>query len=686
VSAAPPTSGPSSPEAASPGGAAAEPAASAATAPGPPRPPASESAGIPEPSAATSLRRRVYLLMAIGTFVPVLVLGTVVFTWMSAFDQRLVAARLAAADAVAAHLDAELTLDLEVLQRLAGAAAQGLDDGDPGPERRLLREALPHFRHREAVFLLDGAHAVVAEEPQGRFSQAPRAAIPLVDEVLASGRPRLSGLVFGDRGGIVHELVPIRSWRGDVVGVAGGTFRPERRDFDKMLRYLRRGQSGFAEVVDSEGRIIASTESGRVGRLSECSRRFGLLAAEKRTLSARCADCHADEGVPLRPKEHLTLAAIGAAPWAIVVRQDAAEALPLQGMLPWYAGLGLLVVQLALAGAFGWGAARSVTHPVGVLTEHAERIAGGELAWPIPDLGGDEVGRLGRSLEHMRQNLGTLIARVAEANASLEQRVADRTKELNEANAQLTEREEARSQLLRKVITAQEDERKRIARELHDETSQALAVLAMGIEAAQDALRGGKTPRLDEVKAVAVRTLEDVHRLILDLRPSVLDDLGLLSAIQWYADRQLSTRGISVRCEFGELPRLPPEMETALFRVCQETMSNVARHAQASAALVQVGVEEGEVVIDIEDDGKGFDAAAVALREGRRSWGLLGIRERAEILGGTARIESAPGQGTHVEVRIPLPAAPPPPAGGAGEGMQGGGTPPGLAVPEGGAA
>jgi signal transduction histidine kinase len=101
--------------------------------------------------------------------------------------------------------------------------------------------------------------------------------------------------------------------------------------------------------------------------------------------------------------------------------------------------------------------------------------------------------------------------------------------------------------------------------------------------------------------------------------------------------------------------RLPPEMETALFRMCQETMSNIARHAQATAVLVQVGIEAGQVTIDIEDDGRGFDPEEAARREGRRPWGLLGLRERAEILGGVARIESAPGQGTHVSVRIPVP-------------------------------
>ncbi len=611
----------------------------------------------PDAESVIPLRRRVYLLMAIGIFFPLVAWLVASRWWMQRLDDRLVAGRLSAASAVAAHFDADLTDDLEVLQRLAAAVAPALaEPSTNGVERRMLRDAYHQFKLRESVYLLDAEGRVVAEEPQGSASSAPRADDALVGDVIRSGRPRLSNLVAGERGGVVHELVPVRNWKGDVIGVAGGTFRPDRRDLDKMLKFLQRGETGFAEVVDASGRIVASTRPGRAGRVSECSRRFGRLATEKKSFASLCADCHAEEGVELRPTEHLAFAAVGSAPWGVVVRQEAAEALPTEG-LPGSAIAALLVLQIAIAGAFAWGASRSVTQPVAVLTEHAERIASGELAWPIPSLGEDEVGRLGRSLERMRHNLKVNLDRVEESNARLEQRVAERTKELNEANAELKAREEARGQLLRKVITAQEDERKRIARELHDETTQALAVLAMGLEAAQDAIRSGKTPRLDEVKAVAVRTLEDVHRIILDLRPSVLDDLGLLSAIQWYADRALATRGIAVRCEFGELRRLPPELETALFRICQEAMSNVARHAQATAALVQVGLDGGTIVIDIEDDGKGFDPETAARREGRRPWGLMGIRERAEILGGTATIDSAPGQGTHVEVRIPVPAA-----------------------------
>ena len=609
---------------------------------------------------SSSLRRRVYLLMAVGTFFPLVLLGAAGLFWARTLDERLLAGRQAAAAGVAAHIDSELTDDLEALQRLAGIVGTALQEDDHDAVKRALRDAYQHLRHRDVMFVLDSNRQVVAEEPHGVLSEAARNAIPLVDEVLANGRPRLSGAIPGVRGAVIYELVPIRGWSGEVVGVAGTTFRPERRDFDKMLRYLRRGDTGFADLVDADGRIIASTEIGRAGSRTECAGRLVQLAKEKKSLTTLCADCHAEHEVLLAPEEHLTFAPVASAPWGVVVRQSAAEALPTRGGLPWYVIVAALAAQLAVAGSFAWGAARSVTGPVAVLTEHAQRIAGGELAWPIPDLGEDEVGRLGKSLEQMRQNLGSLIDRVAQSNAQLEQRVEARTKELNEANVQLREREEARSQLLRKVITAQEDERKRIARELHDETSQGLAVLAMGIEAAQDTLRSGKLPRLEEVKALAVRTLEDVHRLILDLRPSVLDDLGLLSAIRWYAERHLESRGLSVRCEFGEMRRLPPELETALFRICQETMSNVARHAQATAVLIQVGVEADEVVVEIEDDGKGFDQDAAARREGRRPWGLMGIRERAEILGGVARVESSPGQGTRVEVRIPVPADPAP--------------------------
>ena len=605
--------------------------------------------------AGTGLRRRVYMLMAIGIFFPLVVISIVGWYWLSELDERLQASRQVAAETVAAHFDEELTGDLELLQRMAGRIGSRLEAADPALAQQVVREAFGQFRHREAVFLLDGSGRVVAEEPHGRVSAAPQSAIPLVEQVLASGLPRLSGLQSDGRGPLIHELVPVRDFAGEVIGVAGGTFDPTRRDYQKMLRHLRRGQTGRAELVDGTGAIIASSEARRAGQKSECSVNMARLVKAKAPLSTRCDACHDQHAVRTRAGEVMSFTPLASAPWGLVVRQDAAEASATGGVLPWFVVSVMALAQVVLSAIFAWGAARSVTQPVAVLTAEAERIASGQLDSPIPELGQDEVGHLGQALDRMRQSLRALVARVEGANQELEARVEERTRDLNQANAALRERELARAELLRKVITAQEDERKRVARELHDETTQALAALLMRVDQAAEAVRAGKTPALDELRALADRALADVHRLILDLRPSVLDDLGLASAVRWYAERTLSSRGVAVRCEFGDLPALTPELETALFRICQETLSNVARHAQASHVLVELRVEGRQLCIDVEDDGVGFDQSTVARREGRPHWGLLGIQERADLLGGQARFDSTPGAGTRVEVRIPLP-------------------------------
>jgi signal transduction histidine kinase len=137
----------------------------------------------------------------------------------------------------------------------------------------------------------------------------------------------------------------------------------------------------------------------------------------------------------------------------------------------------------------------------------------------------------------------------------------------------------------------------------------------------------------------------------------VLDDLGLWSAISWYADRQLSAHGVVVRCEFNDVERrLPPLMETALFRVVQEAISNIAKHAHAEQVLIQCGITGDVLTIEIEDDGEGFDRAAVSRpSEEGHGWGLLGITERVEALGGTVLIDTAPGQGVRMAVSVQVP-------------------------------
>lgn len=217
--------------------------------------------------------------------------------------------------------------------------------------------------------------------------------------------------------------------------------------------------------------------------------------------------------------------------------------------------------------------------------------------------------------------------------------------------------EKIRADLLHQVIGAQEDERMRISRELHDETSQSLTAMLVGLDtiniAAQSDISRVKG-HVHDLKSIAEDMLSNIHRLIADLRPSLLDDLGLVAAIEWYGEQRLKPYGLSFHLLKNTLEeRLPPPVETALFRIVQEGLTNIVRHANASSVMVRLGQEQDLVTLEICDDGAGFDPQQLeALELGGRGLGLLGMRERAEILGGSLELESAIGEGTTVRIHF----------------------------------
>jgi signal transduction histidine kinase len=221
------------------------------------------------------------------------------------------------------------------------------------------------------------------------------------------------------------------------------------------------------------------------------------------------------------------------------------------------------------------------------------------------------------------------------------------------------QKEKLRGQLLSSVISAQEEERKRIARELHDELGQTLTGLIMGVESLENITSPQQSPlkeKLRNAKALVARTLEDMRRLTLDLRPSALDDLGLIAAIRAYAQTHLTAMGVQVEFESkGLRGRLAPAVETTLFRITQEAIRNIAKHAEAHHVGIKLAAEDGRIMTIVEDDGKGFDVDHVLKsRVGAQSLGLIGIKERATLLGGTFTIKSQVGKGTHLKVEIPL--------------------------------
>lgn len=215
--------------------------------------------------------------------------------------------------------------------------------------------------------------------------------------------------------------------------------------------------------------------------------------------------------------------------------------------------------------------------------------------------------------------------------------------------------------LLQHALTAQEEERKRIARELHDGTSQMLTGLALNLQAAMDVaeMSGIKNAlmekRLKKAHSLAVQTSIEVTKLINDLRPTLLDSLGLAPAIQRYVETWLQPKGINATLKTRGHERLPPEVEVALFRITQEAINNIMKHSAAKNVAIDLQCDGEKCVLRIEDDGKGFDVEEITkVEKTGRGVGLFGMKERVTLVGGSCSVQSQPGQGTTIISEVPL--------------------------------
>jgi signal transduction histidine kinase len=204
---------------------------------------------------------------------------------------------------------------------------------------------------------------------------------------------------------------------------------------------------------------------------------------------------------------------------------------------------------------------------------------------------------------------------------------------------------------LRRVVSAQELERRRLARELHDETGQALTSILLGLRPIEDAMHDDSSrTAVADLRELVVATLQDVRRLAVELRPAALDDFGLVPALERLTETFAEQTGISVDLEAAlASKRLPSETETALYRIVQEALTNVLKHARARRVSISLTRKDGSVTAVIEDDGTGFDPEQAT----EDSFGLTGMRERVALLDGTLQVESSEGGGTTLFVEVP---------------------------------
>lgn len=259
-----------------------------------------------------------------------------------------------------------------------------------------------------------------------------------------------------------------------------------------------------------------------------------------------------------------------------------------------------------------------LTRPLRHVAAGAQRIAAGELAHRVPAGRHDEIGRLASSFNDMAE-------RVAERDAALRQ-------------------------LSKRMLSIQEQERVRIAREVHDELGQALT--AMKIDVQQLAKREPLVAEpLGSISRAVDNTVDLVRRIATDLRPAILDDLGVTAALEQQLRRLRESTGMQTTLTVTEEPELDMLTGVTLYRIAQEGLANVIRHAEATEVEVSLAVENDTAVLEIRDNGKGMSREQIA---SSRSLGILGMRERAQLLGGSVTIDSRPGEGTCVRATLPL--------------------------------
>jgi signal transduction histidine kinase len=244
---------------------------------------------------------------------------------------------------------------------------------------------------------------------------------------------------------------------------------------------------------------------------------------------------------------------------------------------------------------------------------------------------------------------------LARLNAELKKAHAEATRLLHEVQ----QRDALRGELLQRITTAQENERKRIARELHDGTGQILTGLALGLRGTASVVTKDSeraVSRLSDLEMMATTALGELRHLINDLRPPQLDDMGLAAALRWLINHVEQRDDVEMELDIsGDPYALPPEVETTLFRIAQEGLNNIIKHAQAKHARIVLTFGP-EIVLSVRDDGIGFKLEDMLNEDNpRMAWGLLGMQERVNLINADLTLASAPGQGTALTVRLTAP-------------------------------
>lgn len=600
------------------------------------------------------MQKRIIVSILLSVSLILVSLGFVSYYHIEKTIDRSYEERLDEARIIAYSIDHILEEDLTRLYDISLSDKIDLGDGNWRPEKEALKDAYLYSIFSDGVFLLDKMGNVLLTYPPREGWSINLLGIPPVSKVISEMRPVISNIFSMEpsRRKVIFALVPLRNRFGEIVGAAGGLIDPTTHHFTRILASITTEKSMNIDLVDGLGIVIASNRPSSILTGIDHNRFLSKLIIGKKSAHATCHRCHEPDG---KGKQHRTVdllvfAPLNLAPWGVALRmpKDLVYA-PSSALQRGFVILGL--VSLGASFILALGMSKSIIKPVQQLIRATDRIARGNLAQRVAVESTDEIRTLSHHFDDMRTKLADSMENVQRQNLALEQRVQERTH-------QLLEKQVVNETLLRKLITSQEDERKRIARELHDESLQTLAAVLMNIEMCRLHPELITPEKVGVMKDTVSRVISEMTKVIQNLRPTVLDDLGFEAGLVWLIDRNLREKGINCSVNFRELQEseIPPDLQITLFRIVQETTMNIARHAEARNVFLRARSSDGTFTMSIEDDGKGFDTDSVFenMMTGR-GLGILGMKERAAQVNGSIKICSVPGQGTTILCTVPLP-------------------------------
>ena len=519
---------------------------------------------------------------------------------------------------------ASISDTLEGYARVLEVLAGNVDVRSESAEVRLAvlqdaADALEIFN--TGVAIVDGNGAVLTAVPADFVAvQANAVEREVFQSVRTQMKPVFSDVLSDARTGedVVVVAVPIPDDTSTFAGALLGVVRLKDSPLGEPVKKLVVGEGGFAYLVDRRGRVVFHPQAENIGV------DFTDRPPVQQVIAGESGGIVWD--APSGEREVHGYAPVTLAGWSLIVREPWERAVaPIQvyGAIEIFAGLA------AIAGAvfLVWLGVRRVTGSIRQLAEQAGRLASGESVEPISVDGIAEIEALVRAFDQMA-------TRIATYRAALRRYVGAITK-------------------------SQEDERRRIARELHDETAHSLITIARRLELHQATESDpDRLARLNELQAMVADALRGVREIGRDLRPLALEDLGLVPALRALVRAARVGDGAIPDAKLrvtGQPAHLSSEQELALYRITQEALMNIRKHARATGVRVDLTFDAETVRLEVNDDGEGFEMPASLTELAQRdSFGLIGIQERVWAVGGMLSIQSAPGRGTQLRVTMPI--------------------------------